>query len=610
MRPLSRGLPSLRFSAFELQGHLCWAFPMLLLLTIITPNGVHAADASSAPPIALEADLGFHGYYAPGYLTPVRVRLANQGSTVAGQLIISQSAETPQGQVRTVQIVQELTLPQGAHQRYELEFPIFSQRESLISEPQLQLILQAEGRTLAQKTISLRDYDHAFERLNLSLSEAPAPAKLPSGQPLLPVDLPQLPNHWSGYQGVQQLYLGRFNLSNLSAGQRQALRDWLNSGGELIVLLGGNWYFQQDRALDELLPFAPHEVQPGQVDGRPAQIAVGQAQGAVLISSDSGIPLLIRGRFGRGTVYAVTVDLFGLASGPQEEALWQGLSSSPDDDALPANLGAELLGNLRLEEPSRPILAGLLTLYLVGFALLGMLKGRHRRLLGAIPLWAALISLGLLSYLQQPVFTHPLRSIEVGRIWVRGDQAFIQDWYGAFARRGAELKLHVDDQAAVSQTKASHDLTANVTSGQGSVQLTLASQETSHLQLAEPIRFPVKFQVRPAGPDASAPLIDVYNESDQELAQAIVWWQGQLYTVGTVGAHEHVNRTLPAPLGSRRPTDAGEKSESLLKQRLWSEAESALSTETTLFAWVRQERFAPVSDEYRTAVQLVSVIGR
>jgi hypothetical protein len=579
------------------------------LLPIVFPSEAHAADASSAQSIELDADLGFHGYYVPGYLTPVRVHLSNQGPTVTGQLILSQSAETPEGQVRTVQIVQALNLPQGAHQRYELELPLFSPRKSLISEPQLQLVLQAEGRTLAQKTISLHDYDYAFDRLNLSLSEAPAPAKLPSGQPLLPVDLSQLPNHWSGYQGVQQLYLGRFNLSDLSAGQRQALRDWLNSGGELIVLLGGNWYFQQDQILNELLPFKPRDVQPAQIDGLPLQIAVGQTQGTVLISTDSGIPLLIRGRFGRGTIYAVTVDLFGLIAGAHEEALWQGLSSSPDD-ALPANLGAELLGNLRLEEPSRPILAGLLTLYLAGFALWGILALRDRRLLVAIPLWVALISLGLLFYLQQPVFTHPLRSIEVGRIWVREDQAFIEDWHSAFARRGVELKLQVDHQAAVNQTKASHDLTANFTSGQGSVQLTLADQETSHLQLAEPIRFPVKFQVRPAGPAASAPLIDVYNESDQELAQAILWWQGQHYMVGTVGAHEHLSRPLPAPLGSQPTIDAGDNGESLLQKRLWSEAESALSPETTLLAWVRQEHFAPVPEEYRTVVQLVSVIGR
>jgi hypothetical protein len=608
---LSRRCASRLGQAFQSPSFVRSTFALILSLAIILlTSPAEAATIASAESIDLQVDLGFHGYYAPGYRTPVRIRLINHGGVpISGELILSQTAQTLQGQTRTVRIVQAINLPAEAHQRYELELPIFSSREFLPSEAQLQLVLRDRDRTLAQQTISLGDYRDALGRLNLLLSEAPESATLPDGQALVSVDPQELPEHWVGYQGVQRLYLGRFNLDSLSSEQRQALQDWLSSGGELVVLLGGNWYFQQGRALEELLPFMPSDVQVVTINGSSQQVTVGQTRGTVLESAESGPPLLIQGRFGRGFVYAVTVNPFALGSGPQDQALWQRLSSAPDDEATAPNLGSQLLGSLQLEEPSRLILSGILLLNLGGVALLGLVALRTRRFLWGVVLWTGLISLGLLLYLRQPAFTHPLRAIEVGRIWVRGDRAFIQDWYSAFARSAVDLKLQMNSQALVDQAEVLHDLTVNQSADQQNLRLDLGAQERAHLRLDEPIHFPVEFSIRPASSSANIPEVMVYNETDQELLGAMLWWQGRYYSLGAVAAHGHLERTLDEPRDSP-PEDRANGGEGLIEQHLLADAQGALATEPTLLAWVRDQRFAHLPDEYRTVTQLVSVAGR
>lgn len=224
-------------------------------------------------------------------------------------------------------------------------------------------------------------------------------------------------------------------------------------------------------------------------------------------------------------------------------------------------------------------------------------------------LWVGLIGLGLFLYLQQPAFIHPVRSIEVGRIWVRGDQAFIQDWYSAFARSEADLKLQIDNQALVGLVNSSHDLTVNQSSDQQDLRLSLDPQEMVHLLLGEPLHFPVEFQVRPASPSAGVPQVAVYNETDQELIGTLLWWQGRFYQIGTVAAHGHLERALDEPrdLPLQGHATGGEGS---IEQRLLTDAQGALINEPTLLAWAHDVRLVPLPDEYRTVVQLVSVAGR
>ena len=228
-------------------------------------------------------------------------------------------------------------------------------------------------------------------------------------------------------------------------------------------------------------------------------------------------------------------------------------------------------------QPSRLILAGALLLYLGGFAALGLLTGRTRRLYLVIALWVGLISLGLLLYLQRPVYTRPLRSIEVGEIWARGDRAFLRDWYSVFALRETKLKLLLAPEVAVRQVASSHDLNWTLTPEQNRLQLKLGREQMAHLLLEQPISFPVTFKVQPAGADVRAPQIDIYNDSDRPLVGAVLWWQGRFYWLGTIGAHDKLQRALEMGLSSF-PLSKQDK-EFSIKQRLLASAESGFSPE-------------------------------
>lgn len=583
-----------------------WLLLSVLSWLIIALGNIAYAAGS----VELQAGLGFNGAYATGYLTPVWVQLQNHGAALSVQLVLSESTKTPQGTKQTVKITRPLRLPQGARQRYELEFPLLKPSSFVTDEGELLLALQTGERTLAQQTISLSAYRGFSNPLFLLLSDRPAPASLPDGRPLLAITSAELPGHWAGYRGVARLYLGRFNLDSLSAAQRGALQNWLRSGGELVVLLGDNWYFQQSKMLAELLPFVPQDLQLSPLDGRDRPISQGQVRGTVLQRSAAGDPLLIRRRFGRGAVYAVTVDLLALGDGPAERALWHALQvAAPDVQSGQPRLGDEILAGLKLVQPSRLILAGALLLYLGGFAALGLLTGRTRRLYLVIALWVGLISLGLLLYLQRPVYTRPLRSIEVGEIWARGDRAFLRDWYSVFALRETKLKLLLAPEVAVRQVASSHDLNWTLTPEQNRLQLKLGREQMAHLLLEQPISFPVTFKVQPAGADVRAPQIDIYNDSDRPLVGAVLWWQGRFYWLGTIGAHDKLQRALEMGLSSF-PLSKQDK-EFSIKQRLLASAESGFSPEPmALLAWVQQAYLGQLSGEYRRVLQLAIVAGQ
>lgn len=63
-----------------------------------------------------------------------------------------------------------------------------------------------------------------------------------------------LPDRWWGLDAVDVLVWDQPDLRGLSAGQRQALRQWVQHGGQLVVGLGANWELLRASDLGPLLP--------------------------------------------------------------------------------------------------------------------------------------------------------------------------------------------------------------------------------------------------------------------------------------------------------------------------------------------------------------------
>ena len=546
-------------------------FPGLLMMLLVS---------TAYGRVELQVEIGFNGKYLPDQTTPIRVLVTNQGAPIQGKLTVSQSLESPWRGVIVESSSREITLDFNARKVFYFQFLIHGFVYPIV------VSLTDERGTVISKEIRLRDR-YQRDLMTLALSEVSFPTVLPNGEWVETIGPDRLPEEWIAYQGVGRIYLGHLLTSSLTIAQQEALKRWVVNGGELIILSGDHWYFQQSSLIDGLSPFAVQEL----IEiGSGTLMAAGTVKAGAEVAleeSTSGRPILVEGRYGNGFVRFVTINplILVVPEAEEEEAskitfptesLWDLLSLSTslklsettetesEGDAPNLSLEATLdfsenpafvsLNKLRLERPTRFRIGGLVAIYIVGIGLLNWLVERNvlrSRFFG----WTALIWVGVLSsllagYVHQPRFSNPVRILEMG-IVERSDDGMTLDrtWMGIFSETKADLELVLNLENGqvrqlLPQDRADHlfDVEYRMASGENQILFKMAENQRRYFFSERFIELPVTFTF-----SLTDRQIRIENRSGYALNDAGLLQGNRIYQIGSIPPESSVSGQITRP---------------------------------------------------------------
>ena len=519
------------------------ALSSALILALFALATQAQAQTPSLAALELEVDVGFHGQYVPDAYVPIWVSLDYRGPPLRGELVLRQEIQRLLERPRALSLRRSIDLGPSARQRYEFSFPLSAYPPLGEERPKLVVEFVAHGRVLASQTVDLTSLMQ-LDPLTLLVygGEAGYPRVLPTGERVAQLEPEELPQDWRSYTGVSRVYLSRVDLRRFQPSQAQALKQWLTYGGELVILAGPEFFLQDPAWLRDLLP-----VRIQLVDGEANVEPLPNRE--VLTRAGSRV-LLVRGRVGRGWVYFSVLDLRD--EGPLERAIWNRLvppvrreSPSPS-----ASLGLELFSQMRVTQPSRLVLGGLLGLYVIGIGLLTLWLLRYPRWLGSeasagwrvlaiLAAWVALHTLAVWGYYRQPALSSPVQSLEIGWIWGRAGEpwAYSQTWYSLVAKRPLPepLEIRAARGALIRPVEAS-GLTLDVERDHLSVQfepsaLSLGEPEGLLIESVRPLPIRITGNVRGSS-------MRLYNESPWRLQDLMLWRDQVFYALGDLGPGE------------------------------------------------------------------------
>jgi hypothetical protein len=363
---------------------LLGALALLTLLNLATPP-VAPARAQEPSPLRLEdVSVGFDGMVRRSHWFPIAVTVSNDGPDLQAELV---------WQDEDVVFRRAVDLPRGARKRVVLMG--LDERNFRNSGV---LSVRAGGEILIEQEVRLNTIDEDVYAIGVigddaALLNSLTAMRLPDWNRVAVAHLTadQLPEQWPGLAMLNVLVVGGAGSEGWSDAQREALRVWVNLGGQLIVGGGVNadriaagmaglLPVELGAELSEasLLPLGelPNSSAEPLAEVQPAQSSVRQASaraGAEVLAEAGGAPLLVRQRIGAGQVIFAAFELGALRAWPDEPRLWQAVLEARPVLALGASYrrgGDNLLQSvLQLPGLGLPSTWALL-LYLVAYVLL------------------------------------------------------------------------------------------------------------------------------------------------------------------------------------------------------------------------------------------------
>lgn len=292
----------------------------------------------------MDVTVGFDGKAAPQSWTPVLVELFNDGPPVEGLIEL----RTPQPS-RSIVYSKPVVLPTNSRKRLWL----YPYAGNYGSEYELALVTP-NGRIVAENIVP---YNTVTPKTVLVASAIRSELNLlaisPQSDQANPIVATRarhvaLPDEWIGYQGLHALVLSDPTESEWTAGQRQALRNWVALGGHLVVSIQNADNFIKSSLWEELLPLrvTGSEVVSdldalaasnarGDSTSPPKQletpVAVGEVVRGNVLARSGDKPLVVQASFGRGKITLLTfsIEREPFRSWTERKWFWRGLFELP-----------------------------------------------------------------------------------------------------------------------------------------------------------------------------------------------------------------------------------------------------------------------------------------
>ena len=236
---------------------------MIALINVAFHKQVLARERAGGPTFQVKA--GFESHYRDGNWVPVQISLHNDGPDFNG--VLSLMTPTPQFQLSGIQGIPSnyqvpISLANDAQKHVTMYLPLYFDVQNVTVK-----LLDSSGHTIASQTaplIPLTPGDVFIGVLSdqtsgfTSLSALPLPNQGASIV-LEFLNANTMPTMAAALKNFNIIVLDNFTTTNLSAIQLNALQNWLNQGGSLILVGGPEWH----RTLDTL----PAGLVPIQVYG-------------------------------------------------------------------------------------------------------------------------------------------------------------------------------------------------------------------------------------------------------------------------------------------------------------------------------------------------------
>jgi hypothetical protein len=213
--------------------------------------------------------------------------------------------------VRLESLTHGIFTPDNSGQRFIMDYArdrkVEVDWEKNKSYPRRFVLLLGDKQSTPVRNLLIRQAASCREKMDLKVENA---------------DVDSLSRHWAGYSGVSTLLWDGMDLSSLSDPShqsfRQAVLDYVQSGGHLLIALGENLAAVQRSALAELLPgeiigeanrdLAPEYGLKEAPTMLLSLIRPGQDARVILAARD-GTPLAVRRDYGAGCVTALAFSL-------------------------------------------------------------------------------------------------------------------------------------------------------------------------------------------------------------------------------------------------------------------------------------------------------------
>ncbi len=426
---------------------------------------------------ALEVNtlVGFSGVFRAGKWTPIHVTVQNLGEPVRGELELEFSRGDRFGPDRFItRYARPIELVSGASKAFSFVVPLDTTVYPLMVR------IRDEGRIAHEEQLELLGRS-VPSRLALVLARRPnldflLPLYNSADTRLLDIVYPlpdYLPGDWHGYQAIDTLIMHDVRLQDISRTQVIAIRNWIASGGRLVISGGAHFGPADAQTLEPLGTFATDGI---------ATTTVGEAgfleMGLPVDPSERGARVvatrfaeygtrIARLPIGRGDVIVLPVDYANLVrvAPLTSVALWNALLAGGSREELVATglrrrvfeVGT-LANQLTLplyDFPSRLLILGLAVSYAVGLGgvLVWLSRGRDRvrRWLGPTAIVAIVVAVTLTGH---SVLTVSLQPVEALALTV--ERAELMNDTGGAPEDGYALITR--DTAIFSRRLADYDL--------------------------------------------------------------------------------------------------------------------------------------------------------
>lgn len=546
-----------------------------------------ALPAAQENPIQLNAQAGFDGIYEESAPVPVFVSVRNDGAAIEGEIQVI----SPVGGEELIYSA-PVSLPAGADKRV----PLVVQLLPFVGEVTVRLV-SGEDVLAETKSNHLTVIGQDQLLYGVAGSDPGALAFLEmipgrrSDAAVAFLDLADLPEVSSAWNALDVLVLDDIDTSRLTAGQKEAMRAWIESGGQLVVT-GGPGGPQTAAGVAELLPVAVTGVTT--VDALPALSEfVGSSPAAsgpyVLTTTDALSPgetlinegehiLLAEQALGRGRVTFLALDpkLAPLAGWEGGIRLWGHLASGAPDtppwgggmrDGYAAIQAASVIPGLRL--PSAGQLLFFLFLYVIVIGPINfiILRRINRRELAWVTIPALVLLFSAATFLTGFSTRGNRAALNVMSVAfgaADAERLRAQSVLGLYSPRRGERDLTLPYDSSVFPLQESFgaltpggNLTAVERAGNVAVRGARADTgEIATFIVDAHLPRPSVYAQATRDEASNAVEVTVRNDSDVTLENAVILYGQEQVGLGDLppGAEERIHLTLSGSVGAAAPT--------------------------------------------------------
>lgn len=544
----------------------------------------------ATPEVELTLSAGYNGYFRGGQWIPVQINASNQGDDITGEVRVRTGDMSG---IAGTTYSAPLDLPRGSRKQVFLYVSLEGYGQDLQVE-----LVNREGTVVRRANTRMRLVGD--DVLYAVITASPLGAvDLTGVQPGIASafqanwQIDDLPPLAEALMGLNVILFHDVDTGAFSTEQTLAIQRWVRSGGHLIVTGGDTWQ-RTTAAFQDILPAAPQGTTPlansaaladyvrADASTLNVETTVTRAEprsGARVMVAGDDLPLVVRGRYGSGTVDFLAFDPNAepFRSWRDKTDFWNALLTSTGQTPSWGNgfsswtIAREAtLTTTSTVLPTFMQLCGFLTLYimLVGPANYLVLRRLNRRELAWVTIPLLIVVFSVLAYtvgfnLRGNIAT--VNRLTVARVWPDSDEAEVHSLIGVHSPRRADYDIAAEPGTLLRTLPGTgnalgvpvriHESVRTVAEDVPIDAGTVSSFAASGYRQAPDIEVSAEWDLTPG----HQPTVrgTVVNNSDMVLENAVVLVRGTSRQLGTLDPGDRRRFTLPIDLQNPGPLALG-----------------------------------------------------